>query len=184
MSAQIYLIRHGTTAANQENRFAGRLPVPLSPEGREELTVLAQKFSPAYFDHIYCGPLTRTRESAQIIADQCQAQIHVAEELTDINIPHWQGLTKEEIRTRFGDEYPTWLATPDKFNVPGCERLADVQVRALALLKRIQADHDRQKILLVTHLIVGRCLLLAARKQPLARFRSIELKNGEVVKIE
>lgn len=33
MTATIYLIRHGTTRANREDRFAGRTDEPLHAEG-------------------------------------------------------------------------------------------------------------------------------------------------------
>ena len=100
----------------------------------------------------------------------------------DIDLPHWDGLTKDEIRHRFGNEYPTWLTTPDKFHVAGCEDLQDVQKRAVAQVEEI-AVRKEDIVLLVTHLIVARCLLLHYSNRPISYFREIKVNNGEVVRL-
>ncbi|MBU0681913.1 MAG: histidine phosphatase family protein [Proteobacteria bacterium] len=182
MAPKIYLTRHGKTQANREDRFAGRSDEPLCEEGVSQLQRLAEKCGGMGFTAIYAGPLPRTTQSAHIIADTCGQAVHTVAGLIDINLPHWDTLTKDEIRQRFGNEYPTWLATPEKFHVPGCEDLAAVQKRAVAEVEKILAEATGV-ILLVTHLIVARCLLLHYNGQPMSRFREIKVENGEVVRL-
>lgn len=182
MARKIHLIRHGKTRANQENRFAGRSNEPLCRDGREQLVQLAQQCSGMGLTALYAGPLLRTRESARIIGERCGLTVHEAAGLIDIDLPHWDGLSKEEIRQCFGDEYPTWLASPHTFHVPDCEDLRAVQQRAVAQVEAIAAA-ESGSVLLVTHLIVARCLLLHYRQQPLSRFRAIKVANGEVVRL-
>ncbi len=184
MPPTIYLIRHGKTQANLENRFAGRLPEPLSSQGRQQLASLAVTLQGYGLTRIIAGPLVRTMESAAIIAKSCQLPVTLASELIDIDLPHWDGLTKDEIRNRFGEEYPTWLTSPATFAVPDCETLAAVQQRAMALLTRLQQGAEEDTILLVTHLIVARCLILGCTGQPMSKFRDIKVENGEVVRLE
>lgn len=43
MTATIYLIRHGTTRANREDRFAGRTDEPLHAEGLAFLALEGKK---------------------------------------------------------------------------------------------------------------------------------------------
>ncbi len=182
MTLEIYLIRHGKTQANLENRFAGRSDEPLCQEGRTQLLKLADTCAAMDLAAIYAGPLLRTRQSAQVIADKCGLAVQEATDLVDINLPHWDGLSKDEIRQRFGDEYPTWLASPETFHVPGCEDLKTVQNRAVAAVEEIAA-REKGAVLLVTHLIVARCLLLHYTKQPISKFRDIKIDNGEVVQL-
>lgn len=182
MAQKIYLIRHGKTQANLENRFAGRSAEPLCPEGKTQLKELAEKCARMGLAALYAGPLPRTRQSAQIIGDRCALDVREAPGLIDIYLPHWDGLTKDEIRQIFGAEYPTWLATPEKFHVDGCEDLLAVQKRAVAEVKAI-AKREEGIVLLVTHLIVARCLLLYYNDQPISRFREIKVANGEVVEL-
>ncbi|PLX50488.1 MAG: hypothetical protein C0613_04135 [Desulfobulbaceae bacterium] len=182
MAREIHLIRHGKTQANQENRFAGRSDEPLCREGREQLAQLAEQCAGMGLTALYAGPLLRTVQSARIIGGRCGLTVHEAPGLIDIDLPHWDGLTKEAIRRRFGDEYPTWLASPHTFHVPDCEDLRAVQQRAVAQVAAIAAA-ESGSVLLVTHLIVARCLLLHYRQQPLSRFRTIKVANGEVARL-
>ncbi len=183
MTTTIYLIRHGKTQANKENRFAGRTDESLHPDGVRQLTEIKEKIKDIAVNVIYAGPLQRTRQSAAIVARESSTKLYSEEGFIDINLPHWDGLTKDEIRWRFGAEYPTWLESPDKFYVKGCESLLDVQKRAVRAVERISREQAGKTVLLVTHLIVARCLLLHYRGQPMADFRSVKVDNGEVVKL-
>jgi len=177
----IYLIRHGLTRANKENRFAGRSSEPLCTEGISRLREEAKELQPAAINRIFCGPLPRTRQSAELISQACGVEVESCEGLNEIFLPHWDGLTKDEIREKFGPQYPLWLSHPAKFKVEGCETLADVTKRAVDCVKEIVSSHPGKTVLLVTHLIVARCLVLYGRQLPLAQFRSIQVGNGEIV---
>lgn len=179
----IYLIRHGLTAANKENRFAGRSQEPLHPEGVAQIEDVAKALVGERIGRIYCGPLPRTRQSAEIAAGLFSAPVLAVEALNEIRIPHWDTLTKDEIRQRFGDEYPTWLDNPAGFFVPGCETIAEVQKRAVDCVEEIFRQCQDEKALVVTHLIVVRSLLLHYLGKPIDEFRSIKVSNAQVVKL-
>lgn len=179
MTTTIILARHGATAANLEDRFAGRGPEPLHQKGREQLLQVAEKLRRTPLTGgIVCGPLPRTRESAELVGRELAVPVRSDERFNEINIPHWDGLTKGEIRQRFGPEYPTWLESPDRFSLPGCETLARVQGRAVAGLEELFAQEQGRTTLVISHLIVVRCLVLHYRGLPLAAFRSIKIDNA------
>ena len=180
----IYLIRHGLTRANLENRFAGRSAEPLCAEGRRQLDELGRGIIPIGLELIFSSPLPRTVQSANIVGRLCGVDVEICPELDEIYIPHWDGLTKDEIRTKYGRQYPTWLQNPVGFQVDGCENLADVQQRAVALARQIKHDFLNKNILLVTHLIVGRCLVLHDLGMELDHFRSIKIANGQLVSLQ
>lgn len=180
MRTDIYLLRHGATPANLEERFAGRSDEPLHAKGIAQIREVAATLANQRIDKIFATPLARTRQSAALISSLTGAPVQVEEAFTEISIPHWDGLTKDEIRRRFGPEYPTWLAQPDAFSSPGCETLAAVRERAVAGLERIMASHGGQRLVVVSHLIVLRCLALHYLGQGLTDFRKISLKNGEL----
>jgi broad specificity phosphatase PhoE len=183
MTPHLYLVRHGRTAANAENKFAGRTDEPLSEQGRLQVKDLRADLQDLQIGAIYTGPLRRTMQTAEIIADHT-VPVYEVQGLIDIDLPHWQGLTKAEIRNNFGDEYPTWLAAPEQFHVKGCEDLHQVQVRAVQQVCDIMKKQPSENILLVTHLIVARCLILHQTKQSIAKFREISVANGEVVTLQ
>ena len=179
----LYLIRHGLTRANRENRFAGRSAEGLCPEGISRLEELGNELRPLGLEYIFSGPLLRTVQSAEIISRFCAVEVKICQELSEICLPHWDGLTKDEIRRKYGRQYPTWLEDPAGFEVPGCETLADVQQRAVALAEQTVHDYPGKNILLVTHLIVGRCLVLYDQGLGLEQFRSIKIANGQLVSL-
>ena len=179
----LYLIRHGVTGANKEDRFAGRTDEPLHADGERQALQVAGQLQSAQLAAIYAGPLARTRETAQVIAGHLGLPVHVVEALNEIHIPHWDGLTKAEIRTRFGPQYPTWLDTPEQFAVAGCETIADVQQRVVAAVAAIATAHGGQAVLVVSHLIPFRALLLHHLGLPISAFRSIKIANAQLVRL-
>lgn len=179
MTTTIILARHGATGANLENRFAGRSDEPLHQKGIEQLLAAAANLRATRLSGgIVCGPLARTRQSAEILGRELGAPVRIEERFTEIDIPHWDTLTKDEIRQRFGAEYPTWLEDPAGFLLPGCESLARVQERAVAGLEQLFTGQRGRTTLVISHLIVVRCLILHYRGLPLGDFRTIKIDNA------
>jgi broad specificity phosphatase PhoE len=181
MSA-LYLVRHGVTSANRENRFAGRSQEELHTEGIEQVRRVGVRLRNENIAAVYCGPAKRTVQSAEILGSQLNIPVFPLAEFDEINIPHWEGLTKEEIRQHFGSQYPTWLSAPQTFNLPGCETLDQVQKRAVGAVNRIMSGAQNQNFLLVSHLIVLRCLVLNFKGLEIKDFRSIRIDNGSILR--
>lgn len=183
MKTSIYLIRHGLTAANKNDVFAGRTQEPLHPEGVAQLEEVGRMLAGLGISRIFCGPLTRTSQSAGIVGELLGVQVEADEALNEISIPHWDGLTKAAIRARFGAEYPTWLADPAGFRVAGCETIAEVQERAVACVESLFGKYPGQNILVISHLIVVRALLLHYLARPIGDFRAIKVGNAQVARL-
>jgi len=66
---QIYLVRHGETDWNRENRLQGQTDIPLNNTGISQAYQLRQKINARNlkFDAVYVSPLQRTLKTAQII---------------------------------------------------------------------------------------------------------------------
>ena len=179
----IYLVRHGITQANKENRFAGRTDEELHAEGNDQIIQVGDRLKNNDLSAVYCGPAKRTVESAEILGSLLNVPFSPLEGLHEINIPHWDGLTKDEIRLKYGEEYPTWLNSPHKFSLPGCETLTDVQERAVGAVNRLLTQHNSGNLLLVSHLIVLRCLILFYQGLAIKDFRSIKIDNGSIIRV-
>ena len=179
----IYLVRHGITHANKEKRFAGRTGEKLHAEGKEQIMQVGDKLKSKDITTVYCGPAKRTVQSAEILGSLLKISFLPIEELDEIYIPHWDGLTKDEIRQKCGDQYPTWLNSPQKFNLPGCETLKQVQERAVGAVNRLMEQHNSGSLLLVSHLIVLRCLFLHYQGLEIEDFRSIKIDNGSILQV-
>ena len=72
----IHLARHGQTAYNHEGRFQGHLPVPLDATGREQAAALARAAAEVELVSLWCSPLRRARETADIVAARIGLEPH------------------------------------------------------------------------------------------------------------
>ena len=66
----ITLLRHAESVGNAENVYQGQKDYPLTEKGREQAQALARRWQEegATFDHIISSPLTRAKETAEIVA--------------------------------------------------------------------------------------------------------------------
>ena len=96
---KLYLVRHGETLWNQENRVLGRTDIPLNERGIAQAQALGTKLADVHFDHVYCSPLSRAKETAaQIVAAQkgtgTPAPVEAAE-LIEMNFGTCEGLLRD-----------------------------------------------------------------------------------------
>ena len=68
MAARLYLIRHGATQLTEGNRFSGAVGVELSDEGRTQVRRLAARLANDPIRAVYCSPLSRAVQTADILA--------------------------------------------------------------------------------------------------------------------
>ena len=68
-SKTIVLVRHGETDWNYDGRLMGQKDIPLNEQGREQARILREKLSGMNFDCCYTSPLSRAKETAEIICD-------------------------------------------------------------------------------------------------------------------
>ena len=94
---RLLLVRHGTTKANQEKRFLGRLDVPLSEQGEGEVKALAGRLSNEKISHVISSPLLRARQTASVIAAAHNLPVTIDERLVELDYGIWDGLTWEEM---------------------------------------------------------------------------------------
>ena len=66
----ITLLRHGESVGNAESRWQGQSDFPLTDKGRAQARMLAERWQRenVKFDFLVTSPLTRARETAEIIA--------------------------------------------------------------------------------------------------------------------
>lgn len=77
----ITFLRHAESVGNAEGYFQGQSDFPLTDLGREQARALAARWQEEdrRFDRIIASPLSRTRETAEIIADALQLPIEYDE---------------------------------------------------------------------------------------------------------
>ena len=158
-ATRLYLVRHGATQLTAEDRFSGQVGVDLSDEGRWQAKLLGERLRREKLTAIYSSPLSRTMETARIIAGCCELQPVPVDALREISHGRWEGLTRREVEERHGEEYAAWEEDPFTFAPEGGETGVAVLARALPALREIVTRHVGERVLVVSHKATIRLLL-------------------------
>lgn len=67
MKITIWLIRHGMTAGNREQRYVGTTDEPLCEEGRQQMMAKRPRIKSDAIQNVYVSPMLRCRETAEIL---------------------------------------------------------------------------------------------------------------------
>jgi probable phosphoglycerate mutase len=151
MTTRLYLVRHGATPLTAEDRFSGSENVHLSEEGRAQAARLSERLKDDAIDAIYCSPLDRTQETANIIAKHHLIAPILKDGLREINHGHWEGLSRKEVEKQFPEEYAAWESDPFTFAPEGGESGISVLARALPVIREVVVNHKDKNIMVVSH---------------------------------
>ena len=156
---RVLLVRHGATARTAEDRFSGDAGVDLSDEGRGQVRALAARLATCPVEAIYASPLSRTLETARILAEGRSIELRERDGLREIGHGHWEGLSRREVEAQYRDEYAAWQADPFTYAPAGAESGLSVLARALPVMRDIVVAHPSQTVLVVSHKATIRLLL-------------------------
>jgi probable phosphoglycerate mutase len=156
---RLFFVRHGATQLTAEDRFSGAGGVELSDEGRRQARLLADRLADAPIVAVYTSPLSRTLETSRILAAPHRLEPIARDGLREISHGHWEGLTRQEVESRFGDEYADWEADPLTFSPQGGESGIGVLARALPVVREVVVAHAGQTALIVSHKATLRLVL-------------------------
>lgn len=127
MATCLYLIRHGESVWNSERRWQGRADPPLSSFGRRQAQRIAETLSEADLAAVYSSPLSRALETARLIAEPYGLNVTVLNDLMEVDVGSWQGLTAAEVKERYPAALQRWRAALD--HAPDGEPLQDAGER-------------------------------------------------------
>ncbi|MBN1146738.1 MAG: histidine phosphatase family protein [Anaerolineales bacterium] len=157
----LVLVRHGQTEWNRLERFRGRADVPLNETGLAQAEAtgerVAKEWQPAA---IYTSPLSRSVKTAQAIAQHFDLPVQIHLDLADIDYGEWQGLTPDEVRQRWPEQFENWFLHPERARIPNGETLADLRWRAMKTIDELAEKHTGESIVLVGHTVINRIILL------------------------
>jgi broad specificity phosphatase PhoE len=160
-TCRLYLVRHGTTTLNVENRYRGRRDIPLDAQGYQDAVNAARCLSGAGLAAVYTGPLRRTIATAQIIADEAGVpDLRILHGLTNVDYGAWEGMTAEEAAMFDPKAFALYQMSPGRAACPLGERLGDAQHRMMAALQLMATRHRGEAIAAVTHAVMIRLVFV------------------------
>ena len=146
LDATLALVRHGESQYIVEGRFQGQAETPLSPTGRRQARLVAERLARPHDPpalplpagparEIVHSPLQRTRQTADAIAAATGIGPRADAGFLEIGQGEWEGLHRDEIGARYAAELAAWRRTPTEAWAPGGESLTAVADRVRPALR-------------------------------------------------
>ncbi|HRY30878.1 MAG TPA: class I tRNA ligase family protein [Candidatus Paceibacterota bacterium] len=150
-SNSFYLMRHGE-AEHNVGRFLNSdnsNPVHLTENGKKQVLNGAKRFSGKKIDFVYCSPLIRARETADILMKNLNIssdKLIIDDRLIETQSGVLNGKTFEEYSSFFKDVLDKFYKKPD-----GGETIVDIRKRVGSFIYEINKKHDGKNILIISH---------------------------------
>ena len=175
MGIRLVLVRHGLSSFNAKGLIQGRTDESfLTEEGYEQAHKAGMALSKIRFDALYSSPLIRAAETAKTIKKNFNKSQNIIfeENLLEVDLGQWSGLTIKEIKNKYPEVYQVWKNDPENLtlkknetkNYKPIEELLD---QAKTFIKNILKNHLEMKdvnILVVGHNAILRCIIILYSK--------------------
>ncbi|GAU07415.1 histidine phosphatase family protein [Desulfoplanes formicivorans] len=156
----IYLLRHGDCTTDGVKRYVGQIDYPLSELGIQQARAWRGFFAAHVPDRVVCSDLTRTIQTAENAVGSVGVRIEREPGFREISLGAWEGVSRQEVRTRFPGAYAQRGKDLAGFRPPEGESFLDLQKRVVAAFKALCSNLDPDAVVLVvTHAGVIRVLL-------------------------
>jgi alpha-ribazole phosphatase len=158
---RLILLRHGEPEETVHGRCYGRLDPGLSHRGREQMQQAWRLLDNQAPSAIYSSPSRRAVESTALRSIDTPAAA-VDERLREIDFGACEGLTYDEISTRYPQKYDQWMTQPTDVVFPDGESFATMSARVREALEQIRRKHSGETVVTVSHGGVNRVALAQA----------------------
>jgi broad specificity phosphatase PhoE len=147
---KIYLIRHGQTTGDVEDRYGGSYDDELSDKGKAQAHELANKIGSSGIQIFFCSPMIRAQQTAKILKTKLNCEIKTIENLKERNKNGvLSGMTKDEAKIK----YPKLAEELKDYRnqIQGAESQEDFVERIKKTFKEITSNVDYSTIGIVAH---------------------------------
>jgi len=102
-------------------------------------------------------------------------------QMSEINPGVWDGLSPDEAREKYPEEWERFLRDPYTFRAPRAESYHDLSVRLEPIL--IELEREQEDLLIISHASVIRCLLAYLIGLPASEIPAIEIARGDLLEV-
>ena len=120
---------------------------------------------------IYCSPLSRTRETAEMIRGDREIPMRMEADLREIAYGDWEGKSVDEVDREYHDEHISWIADPAWYPPTGGETATSVARRGTRVVQAIRDEFADGKVLIVSHKATIRIILCSLIGIDVGRYR-------------
>lgn len=142
---KIYVIRHGKTPANADNKMHGHTDDPLSNEGIRQAKRAAELVKELNYDLVIASPLQRARKTAEIVNETKQKKIVVDDRLIERDCGSLEDKRTDEF------DYASYWNYNRCPHYEKTETIQELMNRIEEFFKQIKEEYANKNILIATH---------------------------------
>ncbi len=182
---KLYLVRHGETDWNRQNKIQGRTDIPLNETGREQAESLARRVKDGYvISAVYTSPQRRAIQTAGVIGEEIGITPVTKRGLEEMSLGKWEGYSWRQVRELFPAEYGIWYQNRRYQLPPEGESYQQLLDRLLEAINEIIAE-NKGNVLIVTHSAVIMTLMSFIYDTPFEDMaKNYKTGNTEIVELD
>lgn len=159
MVKRVVFIRAGETDWNRLGRWQGWVASPLNAHGRRQAHKLAQFIRNLGLSALVSSDLVRARQTAELLDEVLDFAVVYDARLRERSVGAWQGMTLQEMRDWYPDDFAQLAGDPEHFRVAGAESRADVRLRMRAAFDAVIEADAGETVGIVSHTTAIKLLL-------------------------
>lgn len=182
---KLIFIRHGQTDWNLQGKIQGSYDSVLNDTGIKQAMELSEKLLNLdyKFSKIYTSPQKRALKTAEILSEYSNIDYFPIEDLKEINMGKWEGLSWEEVEMKYPTEYREWYLNRQYTKTPDGESYDDMLKRVLKAIKKIIAENN-DDVVIVSHSAIIMGLQCSVTNTPFNDMLKFKTKNANVTEID
>ncbi|MEM9701822.1 MAG: histidine phosphatase family protein [Planctomycetota bacterium] len=122
---EVAVIRPGCTDYDAQSRIAGRLDLPLNPEGEAQNADLIDSLRGLHLSYVLRGAGGNVAETAEEIGERLDLPVKVSDNLCNLDQGLWEGLTVEDVLRRYPKLARRWHDEPESVCPPDGESVGE-----------------------------------------------------------
>jgi broad specificity phosphatase PhoE len=155
---RLFIVRHGQTSWNVQNRAQGHTDIPLDEAGLEQARALAAGFQPdCDIKTVYSSDLRRASETARPLADRLGAVLTLRTDLRERCFGECEGMAFPEMQRRLETLAEEQNRRVEDVTPMGAETLEDVWVRVSRFVEEL--EQREENVVIVSHGGTGNLLV-------------------------
>lgn len=181
---RLALVRHGETYWNAVGKFQGHSPVELNEKGISQARRVAKAIVQKSPIALYSSSLRRALMTATEISREVALPITPLDGMMEANLGEMEGITGEELRTRYPETHASWQHDPSKLSFPGGESMRQLRDRAWRAFGLIEKAYPEGLVVVVSHSFTIRAILCRFLGLPPSRLNRLRVDLGSISVLE
>ena len=180
----LYIMRHGKTDWNVVHKLQGKTDIPLNDMGINMAREARERYMDVHFDVCYCSPLTRARQTAELVLEGRNVPIIIDDRLAEMGFGIYEGV--QEVFEKPECPVRVLFFNPEKYEAKGgAESLEDLLKRTNEFLEEVAYPLVEQgkDVLILGHGAMNSAIIGNVKHKTLEEFWAEGIENCRLIKL-